>query len=203
MNYTPWHEQYKVTVPEGKVGKAEIEHFRVSESQAKLANLQMMVHGQGRRSIPPGCYTGLKVNGVMVMSDTPAEIGDHIYFIGRATGRVLLNGLGIGMCLQALLRKPEVEHVTVVELEADVLALVAGHYLALFGGARLTFVHADAFAWQPPKGLVYDAVFHDIWPFIQGDFYPQYKVLHRKYAKRSHYQESWCHNWVRREAKGL
>lgn len=203
MNYTPWHEKYKVTVPEGKVGSAKIEHFQVSEAQAKLANLQMSVHGHGNRAIPAGCYTGLWVDGVMVMSDTPAEIRDHLDFIIMVHGQVLINGLGIGMCLQAALRNSEVEHITVVEKSADVLALVAGHYLALFGGARLTFVHADALEWTPPKGMIYDAVWHDIWPFIQGDFYPQYKVLHRKYAKRSHYQESWCHNWVRREAKGL
>lgn len=192
MNRTRWYENYKVTVPEGKVGRAEIERFEVSESQAKLANLQMSVHGHGNRAIPAGSYTGLKVDGVMVMSDTPAEIKDHIYFFHEAKGRVLLNGLGIGMCLQAMLRKPEVEHVTVVEIEADVLALVAGHYMAMFGSDRLTFVHADALEWTPPKGMIYDTCWHDIWPFILTDYLPQYATLHRKYARRSKWQGSWC-----------
>lgn len=198
---THWYEQYKVTVPEGKVGRAEIEHFGVSEEAAAWANLHMALHGQGRRSIPPGGYTGLHVDGVMVMSDTPAEVRDHLGFIDHVHGQVLINGLGIGLCLQAALRKTEVEHITVVEKESDVLALVAGHYLALFGGARLTFVQADAFTWQPPKDKVYDVVWNDIWPFVQGDFWPQYKQLHRKYARRAKWQGSWCRDWVRRMAK--
>lgn len=188
----PWYKKYQVTLPAGRVGKAEIEHFTVSEDAAALANLQMLVHGQGRRQIPPGDYTGLNVEGVMVMSDTPAEIQDHLHFIGQARGQVLINGLGIGMCLQAILRKEEVEHVTVVEVSEDVLSLVHGHYIDIFGADRLTFVCADALTWQPPKGRVYDAVWHDIWPFILTDYLPEYATLHRRYARRAKWQSSWC-----------
>ena len=102
--------------------------------------------------------------------------------------------------LRTSLDKPEVEHVTVVELSKDVIALVAGHYKARYGD-RLTVVHADALDWKPPKGARYDAVWHDIWPDICGDNWETMKRLHRKYGRRCDWQNSWCRYQVKEAAR--
>ncbi len=44
----------------------------------------------------PGKYRRLSNNGEVVMSNTPMEINTCMEFIERATGRVLINGLGLG-----------------------------------------------------------------------------------------------------------
>ena len=174
-----------VAVPEGRMGPWSVERFEVSAREAALFS----INRQGR-CIKAGTYTRLshEERGV-VMSDTPAEKRDHVGFVVNAKGHVLINGLGLGMCLAAALRKPEVERVTVVELDADVIALVGRHYAA---DARVEIVHCDAFAYQPPKGVRYGAVWHDIWDDITSDNLPEMTRLHRKYGRRADWQGSWA-----------
>ena len=58
------------------------------------------------------------------MSTTPFEQRTNRTAFYDATGRVLINGLGLGMLLAAILRKPDVKRVRVIEHDADVIALV-------------------------------------------------------------------------------
>ena len=152
----------RVSIPEGKMGAWEVSRFVVSDEDAQRQMFQMMKTG---RYTPPGEYTKLTRSGYLVMSDTPDEMRDHYEIVRQASGHVLINGLGIGMVLRAVLKKPEVKRVTVVEKSADVIALVGPSYAS----ERVEIVHADAFDYQPPKGVRYGAVWHDIWDDICGD----------------------------------
>jgi hypothetical protein len=183
------YAQYKVTVPEGESGPWKIKRFTVSEKDAEWHNMREMFGGGGmRRNIRPGEYTSLLRNGSIIMSDTPAEISDHMPFIRIATGSVLINGLGIGMCLKAALAKPDVTDVTVIELSKDVISLVAEHYR----DPRLTIINESAFDYKPPRDKEYRAIWHDIWDTISADNLPEMAKLHRKYARRACWQGSWC-----------
>lgn len=181
----------KVDVPGGESGDWKVSRFTVSAGQASLHNLK-----QPGRYLAPGTYTELTRGGGVVMSDTPSEIRDLYPLFGHLHGRILINGLGLGVVLQGALNKSEVEHVTVVELSKDVIALVAGHYESRHKG-RLTVIHADALEWKPPKGARWDAVWHDIWPNICGDNWGTMSALHRKYGRRCDWQDSWCRHQVR------
>jgi hypothetical protein len=128
---------------------------------------------------------------VLVMSDTPAEIRDHLSFIRKAAGHVLINGLGLGIVAEACLRKDEVTKVTVVELSEDVIALV-GPTLQARWGDRLEIVNVSAFDYKPPKEVRYGTVWHDIWDYICSDNIEGMKKLHRKYGRRADWQGSWC-----------
>jgi len=186
---------YVVDVPEGQSGSYRIERFEVTDEDAKRERFRSIIaFGARRISVPPGQYTRLINTATfdrLVMSDTPAEIGDHLGAINRAKGQVLINGLGLGLVVQAVLQKPEVEHVTVIEISPDVIALVGDHYQERFGD-RLEIIEADALAWQPPKGMRYDVVWHDIWDNICSDNLPEMHKLHRKYGRRADWQGSWC-----------
>jgi spermidine synthase len=124
------------------------------------------------------------------MSDTVDEIRDHLGPIRRATGKCLVNGLGLGMVLQGMLNKPEVEHVTAIEISPDVIALVAPHYQERFGD-RLTIIQADALVWRPSKGTRFNVVWHDIWDDMSEDNLPDMHKLHRSYGRRCDWQGSW------------
>jgi spermidine synthase len=100
------------------------------------------------------------------------------------------------MVLNAALRKPEVEHVTVVEQSEDVIKLVASHY----EGPRVTIVHADAMTYQPPTGAKFGAVWHDIWDDICADNLDEMKILHRRYGRRTVWQGSWARELCERYA---
>ena len=187
---TERYAQYKVDVPEGESNGWKVECVTVTPEDEELEKLRAMIHFS-RRYVPAGTYTRLLHSGCTVMSDTPDEISDHIFAIGMAEGRVLVNGLGLGVVVQAMLNKPEVEHVTVVELSPDVIQLVAPHYLARYSD-RLEVVQANALEYQPPKGERYTVVWHDIWNDICSDNLEDMHRLHRKYGRYADWQGSWC-----------
>jgi hypothetical protein len=86
--------------------------------------------------------------------------------------------------------KPEVEHVTVVDLSEDVIKLVSDHYKEKFGD-RLTIIHDDIMLWKPPRGVRYDLAWFDIWDNICADNCDDMGTLNRRYARRTEWKGSW------------
>lgn len=183
-------------IPAGTSGNWAVEKFTVLDDGARLHNLQCLFSGQGSRGIEPGNYTRLVCKGRgVIMSDTPAECADFDLFVYRAHGSIIVNGLGLGCVVQALLAKKDVSDVTVIEIEQDVIDLVAPH----LRDPRLTVIHANAYAWKPPPGRTWDFAWHDIWDDICADNVPLMGKLHRKYARRLRCgQDSWCRSTARR-----
>jgi hypothetical protein len=185
-----------IDVPDGISGEWEVETFEVKDREL-MPSLEMIKTGRG--CVHGGTYKrlirgGHGWNGVTVMSNTRDEIRDMIGFIYRAEGSILINGLGLGVMLKALLQKPQVTDITVIEISEDVMKLVAPYY----NDPRLTIIHADCFTYEPPKGKKYDCVWHDIWDNICSDNLEEMKTLHRKYARKTGYQASWCRSNVER-----
>lgn len=181
-----------VDVPEGKSGSWAVERFSVSKEDAGFFNI-----GNRGRAILPGSYTRLMCGRCVVMSDTPAEMWDHMAAVANAHDDCLVNGLGLGMVINAMLLKEAVKSVTVIERSPDVIKLVAPHYQQKFGD-RFKIAEGDALTFKPSRGVRYGTVWHDIWNDICGDNLEQMAVLHRKYGKRADWQGSWCHNECRR-----
>lgn len=119
---------------------------------------------------------------------------DHSNAVYRAKDHTLINGLGIGMVLAAILKKPEVTKVTVVEICPDLIALVGPHYA---GDPRVKIINADAFTYIPPKGVRYGAVWHDIWDELCGDNIESMTKLKRKYGRRCDWQGCWGEAYIR------
>lgn len=194
-NTNPYPKGFaKVTVPEGKSGDWRIERFTVNEADVGIFNLRLIRDGMARRIVPPGQYTRLMRRGTIVMSDTPAECHEHAVLYQHARGNVLINGLGLGVGLQAILTKPEVEQVTIIEKSEDVLKLVAQHVT----DKRVTVIHADALEWRPAKGVRFNAVWHDIWDNVMNsDDKPVASKLRRAYGKICDWQWCWSQEYAR------
>jgi spermidine synthase len=97
-----------------------------------------------------------------------------------APRRVLVLGGGDGLALREVLKYPGVEHVTLVELDAQMTQLFARHpaLVALNAGAlaspRVTIVNADAYSWLEQNRDVFDLVlidFPDPTNFALGKLY--------------------------------
>lgn len=191
-----YYDKYKVDVPEGISGDWSVSKFTVIEKDPRA--ISYALHG---RPVPPGNYTRLMKKGEWepIMSDTPAEIIDHLGFICQAKGRCLLNGLGLGVVLKALLSKPEVTHIDVVEIEQDVINLVWPTYK---NASKATLYHANAFTIQWPKGTKWDCAWHDIWSSICTNNLPEITQLKHKYAHKVKYQKGWLENFLRILRKG-
>lgn len=181
-----------VDVPDGVSGNWRVETFTVSEKDVQLHNMCCAFKpGMGRRTIRAGTYKRLMRGGEVIMSDTDAEKWDHFSAVQNAKGIILLNGLGLGMVLNACLLKPEVERAFVVENSGNVIQLCRDHYQTKFG-SRLVIVQADAMDYPPPKGVRFGMVWHDIWDNICEDNLPQMSTLHRRYGRRADWQGSWA-----------
>jgi len=186
-----------VFIPEGRRGPWAVKRFAVTAQQSAFASLRAAING-GRGAVPAGKYTQLVHDRRgLVMSDTPDEKRDHYEAVYRAKGHVLINGLGLGMVLTAILKKPDVSRVTIVEIDEDVIGLVGSH----FSDERLTIVHDSAFLYQPPKGERFGAVWHDIWDNICTDNLPEMTRLKRRYGRRADWQGCWSEAQCRREMK--
>jgi hypothetical protein len=188
----------EINVPDGISGGWAVETFTVSEDDAQFARMRAMFHG-GRGYVPAGTYKRLiRTHGFkdVIMSNTPDEIRDFMGFVWKAKGSVLVNGLGLGVLLKALIDKPDITDITVIEKSEDVIKLVAPTYLT---DKRVTIINADAFEYEPPQGKRYNAVWHDIWDGICSDNLKEMEILHRKYGRKTDYQESWCREQCKRQ----
>lgn len=175
------HEPFKVTLPEGESGAWKVVRFEVKN------DIEAMRCWRDGRPVPPGMYTRLSGPQGLFMSDTPAELNDARCLFGSAFGSVLITGLGLGMIPLALLRIRSIEHITILELEQDVINLVGPSMT----DPRIRVVHADAFAWQPDRG--FDWAWHDIWPDMNEDNLPEMARLRRRYGKfMSGHQRQLC-----------
>jgi hypothetical protein len=192
-----WYERYKVDLPEGSVGSVSLRKIEVSQRAADLERLRSMIQGTGR-GVPAGTYTGLYNGGTLWMSDTPDEIADHreaMSIIKLLGGRILIMGLGLGMIVKHALACENVEHVDVVEIDPDVIALVGPHYEC----DRLTIHQADALSIKWPRNTRWSVVWHDIWAHISEDNLEEMTRLKRSYGARCEWQGCWAEAESRRQ----
>ena len=199
----PKVDDWKVDVPEGTKGDWTVERFTVTDNNADVFNITQ-AWKPGGRHVLPGTYTRLLLRGSFdnpIMSDTHDETRDHRHFVHLAHGDILIAGLGLGVVVQACLRKPSVQRVTVIELEQDVIDLVAPHYQDRFGD-RFEVIHGDALTMKIKRGRTWDCAWYDIWPSICGDNLKDMHRLHRRFGRRVHdYQGSWCRGLCERLAR--
>jgi hypothetical protein len=190
------YDRMTIDVPEGELDGLRVQRFEVKPGTVQ--GLRLAMRG---RPIRPGWYTrlvdGQGMDARFWMSDTPAEKYDHYQAIGMIeklqAKRVLINGLGLGMVVQAALSFNHVERVDVVERDQRVIDLVGPHYLK---DPRVTIIHADAFeqakVW--PKGTRWDVVWSDIWGDITTDDLPEHTKLARSYGRRATWHGAWVHD---------
>lgn len=189
----------KTELPEQESGPWRIERFTVSKEKADSFNLHLMFSGQGARRVEPGTYTRLIHEDCSepMMSDTPAEMRDHMEAVYAAKGHCLIMGLGLGVVTEACLRKPEVDFVTVIELDPDIIGMVEPYLIDRWGDDRLEIIQADALEWRPPKDARYGMAWFDIWPTICEDNLDDMKLLTRRFGRKADWKGSWAREWIR------
>lgn len=110
-----------------------------------------------------------------------------------AARKVAILGGGDGMAVREVLRYPQVEHITLVELDANMTRLFSTHeaLVRLNGGAlsspKLRIVNTDAFLWLQDEGEMFDVIivdFPDPTNFSIGKLYTNsfYALLEKRLA---------------------
>lgn len=193
MNANPM-DALRCRVPEMSGDGLVIEQFTVV--RGSLESMQIAMEG---RACAPGTYTRLSMDGRLWMSDTDAERRDHVGAVLAAArhkgGRGLVNGLGLGLVVCAML--DHLAHVDVVEVDHRVCQHVGG-WLREQYGERVTIHEADALTIKWPTGTRWNVAWHDIWPTIAESNLADMARLHRSYARRVDWQGSWAKHECRR-----
>lgn len=117
----------------------------------------------------------------VVMEDSAQELRKHLPIWMASHGRVLKTGLGLGCVVRGLLANPAVEHVTCIEIDPNIIAMVGPEFQ---GNPRVEIICADALLWEPPQDNMWDFAWHDIW--TDGD--EPLQLLHMRLAKRFHHR---------------
>jgi len=173
-------------IPEGDRGDFAIRHTVHPPGKAlHTANIRCALIG-GQRSTTlvydraTTWHSLLEDNGVW-MTDLPCEQAQADRLARGIHGRVLVTGLGLGYVAQRLALRRNVERVTVVEKERDVIELVANH---LRGRKKIHIVEADAFEFVDNSVERYDFAYHDIWQSDgEGTFFDVVVVLREMTAR--------------------
>lgn len=139
----------------------------------------------------------------MWMSNTAQEIIDHEDVFEQAEGRVLIHGLGLSCVVSGLLAKPEIEHIDVVDINPDVIAMVAPAYER---EERVTIHQGNCLTFDWPEGTRWNYVWHDIWAKISASNLVaetaengiSYGLLFERFADRCDEQSAWAFDLAER-----
>lgn len=189
-------------IPEGRVRGAVIEHRVITEDDSRLSLVRAVVTGRRDEYTSPGTICVLTVDNVLMMSDSDMERRSNTPFIRAARGDVLIGGLGMGMVVSALMRKPGVRSITVIERSRAVFKLIVPALNAalptgppLGTAPRLIVSIGDVFTWSPARlrsirtkgapapARTFDTIYMDIWPHRCPDNLLEMEVLHARYRR--------------------
>jgi spermidine synthase len=181
---------------EKTVGDARIEHYTISEEEAKFACMRAAINARRSEEVDAGNYVKLYVDGALAMSDTRMEQDSNYEFLYQANGHVLVAGLGIGLILLPALQKKEVKSIEVVEKSADVIHAVEMQLRSYIMNQKLnrkwSVIQGDIFKYKPERGKKWDTIYFDIWYDICGDNLEEITKLKRKFARRLNRENPKC-----------
>lgn len=124
----------------------------------------------------------------VVMEDSPRELARHLPIWLHAHGHVLKTGLGLGCVVRGLLANPEVTHIDVVEIDADIIRVVGAEFAC---NPRVTIHQGDAHELSFPSDTRWDFAWHDIWTEENKGLHQQHMKLFVKFDKQADRQGAW------------
>lgn len=165
----PYYKNIKI--PAIQIGNSELKYEQYKPFEGFVCN-DIIRTEEGRQIPQLGFfdkefeYPAVLENGRIWMTITPNEIETMRDAVDQAFGNVLTYGLGLGYYAYMISEKENVDRVTVVEMNEDVIRLFTKYILPQFNHAhKIHIVHADAyeFAKQYMPAGNYDLVFTDLW----------------------------------------
>ena len=132
-------------------------------------------------------FPAILENGIEWMTVTPNEVETMRQPIQHSSGKVLTLGLGLGYFAFSAAEKPEVESVTVVERDQNVIKLFREQILPQFPNRqKICIIEGDAVEYLQKSATVpdFDYIFADLW-HDQSDGLPLYLRLCRIEKERA------------------
>ena len=105
-------------------------------------------------------------DNIIWMSITPGEILTMAESIEKSKGKVITFGLGLGYYPFMCSLKEEVESITIIEYDENIIRLFKKHLLPMFPHKeKIKIIHADAFNYLKENNIneLFDFAYMDIW----------------------------------------
>lgn len=185
----PYYQNIKI--PTLKIGSSELKYEKYKPYEGFVCN-DIIQTNDGRQIPQIGFFEtefrfpAILENNRIWMTITPNEIETMKEAVDGAFGNVLTFGLGLGYYAYMASEKKNVESITVVESNEDVIHLFRQFILPQFKWARkIKIIQGDAFEYAqnhltPGK---YDFVFTDLWHDVSDGI--ELYVKMKKYEKQS------------------
>lgn len=176
-----------IRFPQAKLGRWQMTHLAYAPYEIFVRD-DLEIMPDGREIVRLGyfneefVYPAVLQDGREWMTITPNEIATMEDAIGNAHGHVAAMGLGLGYFAFMVSEKEDVERVTVVERDPDVIALFEKHILPQFAHReKIRIVQADAFEYVK-RDMGRDNVdfaFVDLWHDVAdgAEMYLRMKML--------------------------
>ena len=167
-----------VDIPKGKSGKFGITHrlYREGDEFTVVSLRTAIMTGQKpTRTIATqdGVIHELREKGNVWMTDAPCESYQHMRFVPKLFGNVLVGGLGLGLICKMIARSKDVSKVVVVEKSKNVIDLVWKY--SKFD-KRFSVVNDDLFEFLKNGCGKFDCAYYDIWSGDGETDYHEYVV---------------------------
>lgn len=184
----PYYKNIKV--PTIKIGNSELKYEIYKPFEGFVCN-DIVQTKEGRQIPQIGffetefSYPAILENGRIWMTVTPNEIETMKEAVNQAFGNVLTFGLGLGYYPYMVSEKENVESITVVEKNEEVIDLFQTYILPQFKNSqKIKIIKADAFEYAQKsmaKGQ-FDFVFTDLWHDVSDgiDMYLSMKLFEKR-----------------------
>lgn len=168
-NQNPYYKN--INIPTIKIGNSELKYEKYKPFEGFVCN-DIIRTKEGRQIPQIGFFDtefrfpALLENDRIWMTITPNEIETMKEPVDGAFGHVLTFGLGLGYYAHMVSEKENVESVTVVDMNEDVIRLFKKYILPQFKNAhKIKIIQADAFEYAEKQIIpgTYDFVFTDLW----------------------------------------
>jgi hypothetical protein len=183
----PYYKNIKI--PSIKIGNSELKYEKYKPFEGFVCDDIIQII-EGRQIPQIGFFTNefmfpaVLENDRIWMTITPNEIQTMKEPVEQAFGHVLTYGLGLGYYAYMVSEKTNVESVTIVEANEDVIRLFTQYVLPQFKHAqKIKIIKADAFeyAQKHMSKANYDFVFTDLWHDVSDGIDMYLKM--KKYEK--------------------
>ncbi|MDR7080717.1 hypothetical protein J2Y03_005808 [Neobacillus niacini] len=185
----PYYKNIKI--PTIKIGKSELKYEKYKPFEGFVCN-DIIQTKEGRQIPQIGffdkefIFPAVLENDRIWMTITPNEIETMKDAVDGAFGNVLTFGLGLGYYAYMVSEKENVESVTIVDMNEDVIQLFKKYVLPQFKNAhKIKIIKADAFeyAQKHMSNGKYDFVFTDLWHDVSDgiDMYLKMKKVEEQH----------------------
>lgn len=185
----PYYKNIKI--PTIKIGKSELKYEKYKPFEGFVCN-DIIQTKEGRQIPQIGffdkefIFPAVLENNRIWMTITPNEIETMKDAVDGAFGNVLTFGLGLGYYAYMVSEKENVESVTIVDMNEDVIQLFKKYVLPQFKNAhKIKIIKADAFeyAQKHMSNGKYDFVFTDLWHDVSDgiDMYLKMKKVEEQH----------------------